>query len=293
LDWADVVFPPTNAHQRRLLRDKRAMSEFLEPFGVRIPRIVTADCADAVRRGVRELGTPVVVKGIETEGGGIGVRIVADEAAALTAVEELTSATGRTPFLQQFVDGPTFLAGGLFRNGEPVRLYAGEMLETYPPPTGPSTRHRTTHAPDLMRQLVAAMKALEWTGLAEGDFVRAADGRFYFMEINPRAWGSIPVVRRAGVDLFTPLHQLMCGESPAPDLRYAEGVDAVVFPQRFLAMLRAHGYTLHTWLRIARDHRSWTAVPWTQPRLLLHLLHWVRIRFQAREKRNKRSAALG
>ena len=285
--WADIVFPVTTDEQRSLLRHKRRLSEFLEPFGVRVPRIVTADSTEAVRSAVRALGTPIVVKGAEGEGGGTEVRFANDEAQALAAVEELERLTGTRPYLQQFIEGPTFLSGGLFLNGDPVRLYASEMLETFPPRVGPSIRHRTTHAPDLLRQTLAAMKALRWTGLAEGDFIRGPDDRYYFLEINPRPWGSIAAASRAGVDLFTPLHQMMRGETPAVNLDFDDAVDSVVFPQRVMTHFRRYGYTLRACSRVVTDHRSWRAVPWSRPRLVMHLLYWMGNRFRDKQARSR------
>jgi biotin carboxylase len=289
-DWIDIAFPSADQQQQILLRDKRRLSEFLEPFGVRVPRIIEAKDSDAIAGAVRELGLPIVVKGVEG-GGGTQVRFANSEDEVFAMVDELTKATGITPFIQQFIDGPTFLAGGLFIEGRPVRLYAAEMLETFPIRVGPSIRHRTTHAPDLLRQILAAMKALRWTGFAEGDFVRAADDQYYFLEINPRPWGSIAAASRAGVDLFTPLYQMFRGETPAPDIEYADAVDTVVFPQRLLAHFRAHGYTVRACARAAADYRSWRAVPWTRPRLVMHLTRWLLHRFRDKQNRTRASAA--
>jgi D-alanine-D-alanine ligase-like ATP-grasp enzyme len=287
--WIDIAFPSADQRQKDLLRDKQLLSEYLALLGVRVPRIIDASDDAAIGHALRELGAPIVVKGTEGNGGST-VRFASDERDVRAVVDELTRATGHRPFIQQYIDGPTFLAGGLFVEGQPVRLYAAEMLETFPVRVGPSLRHRTTHDPDLLRQMLAAMKALHWTGLAEGNFIRAANGEYYFLEVNPRPWGSIAVTLRAGVDLFTPLLQVLGGEKPVPDLEFADKADLAVFPQRLLAHFRLHGFGMRACAHAVADLRSWRAVPWTRPRLVMHLTRWLLHRF--RDKRNRSRASV-
>jgi predicted ATP-grasp superfamily ATP-dependent carboligase len=233
---------------------------------------------------------PVVVKGVCGDGGGTEVRFADTEAAVPAAVHELTAQTGKRPFLQQFVSGPSFFAGGLFVDGRAVRLHVCEMVETFPPRTGPSVRQRTTHdVADLVGQFLSLMGALRWTGLAQGDFIRAPDGSFLFLEINPRPWGSIAAARFAGVDLFAPLAEILRGGTPAPDLRYKEGVDTVLFPQRLISELSGGGYRPRAYARAATDLRLWRAVPWKRPRLVWQLTRWMAYRF--RDRRNREQVA--
>jgi hypothetical protein len=189
------------------------------------------------------------------------------------AVERWRSLQDDAPaFLQRHVAGPTYLVGGLFDRGEPLRLYAAEKIEVHPVPTGGSLRLETVADPELVAAAVAVFRRLGWTGLASADFIRGADGRCYFLEINPRPWGSVAAARAAGVDLFAPLAGMLTGRPPAASLGYRAGVRSTLFPQR---MLVAAG--TGTWgglVRILLDGGAWRAAPWRQPGVLAHLARW-------------------
>ena len=103
-------------------------------------------------------------------------------------------------------------------------------------------------------------RLLEWTGFASADFVRGRDGRYYFLEVNPRPWGSIAAAADAGVDLFTPYVALLRGETVVPDLHCRDGVVSTLFPQRMTSRIRPG--QLHSLLRALVDPASWRAIPW-------------------------------
>jgi predicted ATP-grasp superfamily ATP-dependent carboligase len=112
---------------------------------------------------------------------------------------------------------------------------------------------------------------LQWTGLASADFVRAADGGFHFLEVNPRPWGSIAAAADAQVDLFTPLADLMCGGTPAPDLAYTRDVETRILP---LYLLNPRSWLdIRTAVHIITDLRSRQGAMFRSPGLALHVLH--------------------
>jgi predicted ATP-grasp superfamily ATP-dependent carboligase len=87
--------------------------------------------------------------------------------------------------------------------------------------------------PTLDQVVASALRTFESlniSGLASVDFIRRPNGDFAFLEINPRPWGSIGAARDAGVDLFTPLADLLRGTRREPDLAYDVGVSSSVFP---------------------------------------------------------------
>lgn len=285
--WSDRLFPVTEPWQRDILRSKERMVEFFGARGVTVPESSAARSDTAIRAALATLGCPVVVKGVTGNSGG-AVRICTSEAAAFDAVRDITALTGEPPFLQRYIDGDVYIAGGVFERGSPVRLWGAQMLETYPPKTGPSIRLRTTRAPQLIGQMVTAAEALRWTGLASCDFVRAPDGTFYFMEINPRAWGSISAAAAAGVDLFTPFAQLLRGDSPKPALEFESDVETAIFPQYLMAQLRTRGVHLASLVHLAPVLASapvLRGVPWRHPRLALDAAVWTFWRSRERSAR--------
>lgn len=266
--WSSLVIPPTAPWQRELLSDKLAMSEFLRSRGVRTPRSVSVGSPEELPAALAAVGLPAVVKGV-VGFGGVQVRIVADEAEAQHTWARLRSACGRPPFLQQHVAGVSCLAGGLLRSGRMIRLYAAERLEQYPPRTGPSIRVRSHRDARLIDAVQDVFRHLDWTGISSADFIRGTDGDYYFLEVNPRPWGSIYSAEAAGVDIYGPMAAMLRGEEPEPVLDFRHGVITTMFPDHIQARLRGGG--LRALGRAGLDVVGWLGVPWWRPGLAAHL----------------------
>ena len=258
------IFPCLTTEQQLLISDKFDMSCMAAARGIAIPRQArirhdeTAECA--------HMALPVVIK--PTAGrGGAGITICQSALAAQRAIAR-HSMSGRDCIAQQFIDGPTYLAGGLFLRGEPVRFYATEKLEQIPALTGPASHVRSVDNTELTTAALKLFRALQWTGLASADFIRARDGSFHFLEVNPRPWGSIAAARDAGVDLFTPLAGLMRGVTPEADLRFDTGIETRVLP---LYLLDARRSGVRALRNVMTDVRSEQGRPFRDTRLALHI----------------------
>jgi hypothetical protein len=230
--WSALVFPHVDAWQCALLGDKHRLAEIVGARGVSIPAHCPLADAASVRAACASLGLPLVVKGCRGRGG-TATHIARSERDALRAFGALRDA-GIAAFAQEFVGGGSFLVGGVFDRGRPIRAYAAAKLAQYPARTGPGARLRSTHDEQLLNAAAAVMDALSWTGIASLDFARDEAGRYFFLGVNPRPWGSIAVAEDAGVDLYAALAQLLRGEAPDAMLAFDEGVDCAVLP---LAML--------------------------------------------------------
>lgn len=261
------AWPPADPGSASILRDKRETSALVAASGVSIPeqRDLGSSAAGA---DLLALGIPVVVKGARGRGGS-ATRIAASIPAARAAVREITG-RGIPCFLQRYVAGETWLAGGVFDAGRPLRWYCGVKRVQQPPGTGPAAVIESAHddaLDEIARRVFAAARV---SGLASADFIRDRDGRFHFLELNPRPWGSLAAAAEAGVDLFAPLAALMAGESPPADLRYRAGVRTTVLPLYLLsARCWLSGEALGS---LRRDLRGAQGAPWREPLQAMHLL---------------------
>jgi biotin carboxylase len=237
---------------------------------VRVDGTFDADAA------VAALGLPAVVKGA-TGSGGRRVRIAETRAqldGALARARSLDDAW----IVQELVAGPTYLVGGLFDRGEPLRLYAAEKLEQHPARTGGAIHVRSTAEPALVEAGVRAMRELGWTGFASADLMRRADGTFVLLEINPRLWGSLAGAASAGVELFAPFAELLAGRTPAADLAFAANAPCMIFPRYLNAAAHRNAAGM---LRALRDLRGDQGRDWLDPRFVVHVLHrlyWMKRR---------------
>ncbi len=270
--WSGKIYPATEEWQRALLRNKRLMSEFVAKFGVNIPAFCRIGSSDDVLTTIRTLGLPLVVKGV-TGLGGTNVRIAETESAVLDSLRALTTTSEESPTLQRYIDGPTFLVGGLFHEGKALRLYAAEKTEMYPPHTGPSIRLRSHRDEDLIEQALTVFRELRWNGLASVDFMRDAEGRYYFLEMNPRTWGAIAAARSAGVDIFKPLGALLRGKVPAADLTFRTGIRSTLFPEYLQTRIKQGGP--RGLITLLRNVGGWRDIPWWYPGIAMHMVRRI------------------
>ncbi len=212
-DWLPLVWPPVEPDKRALYRSKHLLGAFSQSLGVLIPKvhILERGTRDEISPMIDDLGLPVVVKGARGVGGS-QVRIAESHDAVHQAVTELRNMTGEYPALQEFLTGATYLVGGLFDQGRPVYMLAAEKTEMYPSRTGPAIALTSRDEPELIQAAAVIFGALGHSGIASSDFVRGCDGRFRFLEVNPRPWGSYSFASSIGIDLVGSWCQMLRGK---------------------------------------------------------------------------------
>jgi predicted ATP-grasp superfamily ATP-dependent carboligase len=265
--WSERIHPRTEPWQRALLRDKHALVEHVAARGIDVPRQVSIDVDP------RSVPLPAVVKAAVGSGGRM-VRI-ADSPAELADALARARALGGSWVVQEYLPGATYLFGGLFDDGRPLRMYAAEKLEQHPPRTGGAIRLRSTADAALLDAGTRVMRELRWTGFASADFMRRGD-RYVFLEVNPRLWGSLAGARSADVELFEPFAELLAGSSPRADLSFAPDVECWIFP-RYLNAARHR--TLAGARRALRDLRGDQGREFRDPIFLVHILrrlYWMK-----------------
>ena len=154
-----------------------------------------------------------------------GVRYVANVDACRAALSTLPD--GAFPVLvQQQVHGP---GEGLFLlrwNGRPVAAFAHRRLREKPPEGGVSV-YRESIAPPaaLLAAGTRLLEVLNWQGVAMIECKRdLATGRYVFMEVNGRLWGSLQLAIDAGVDFPALLMACALGATVLPTHGYRVGV---------------------------------------------------------------------
>ena len=181
----------------------------------------------ALRAAASAIGFPILVKAA-FGGGGRGMRIVHNEGELSDAVHsarrEAASAFGDgTVFLEKFVESPRHIEVQIFgdRHGNVVHLGEREcsIQRRYQKiiEEAPSTAVDETLRAELGSAAVAAGKALDYEGAGTVEFVMAADGSFYFLEVNTRLQVEHPVTELVtGIDLVRAQLHVAAGQ-PLPD----------------------------------------------------------------------------
>jgi biotin carboxylase len=278
-DWISLVRPAIEPERRQLYQNKHLLSAFLQGRGVLIPgmRLLEEGTLQEILSIVEALGLPVVVKGAGGSGGN-QVRIVDSAAEALQAVTELSKKTGMLPALQQYLAGGTYLVAGVFDHGRPLRMICAELVEMLPPRTGPSILLTSRNEPDLLDTATGIFQTLGFTGLACADFVRGGDGRFRFLELNPRHWGSYGFTKALGVEMAGPWCRMQRGERVPSELGYPVDRTWAKMP----SYLTAPPLTRLSMLRRAAHLVALRSWHWRAPNVFYHQLREAYWEFLAR-----------
>jgi predicted ATP-grasp superfamily ATP-dependent carboligase len=90
-----------------------------------------------------------------------------------------------------------------FKNGRVLGRVIVQRIRQHPMDFGRATTYAlTVDAPELERLGVKVLTAMNYYGIGEVEFIRdPRDGRFKFLEVNPRIWGWHTIALRAGVNL--------------------------------------------------------------------------------------------
>lgn len=129
--------------------------------------------------------------------------------------------------VQRVVGGSGVGVELLANDGEVLTAFQHERVHEPPHGGGSSLRTSVALSPELLdcaRQLAGA---LSWTGLAMVEFrVNHETGEHWFMEINGRPWGSLPLAVAAGMDFPAWQHDLVVDGRTAFPQGYKLGVRA-------------------------------------------------------------------
>jgi protein-tyrosine-phosphatase/predicted ATP-grasp superfamily ATP-dependent carboligase len=141
-------------------------------------------------------------------------KVYREEEYARALVETLR---GGPLLVQENVPGRGVGVELLLRDGEPLLIFQHVRVHEPLMGGGSSYRRSVPVSPELLDASLALLRPLAYTGVAMVEFkVDEASGRFFFMEVNPRFWGSLPLALAAGVDFPLALYRLLVeGRGPA------------------------------------------------------------------------------
>ena len=219
---AGLVFIGPPAEVIAQLGDKTTARQLMVAHGVPvIPGMHAAESDPAKLAAEAEaIGYPVLIKAA-AGGGGKGMRVVAEPGAlaesARRASSEAASAFGDgSIYLEKYLDKPRHVELQILADGHGNVIHLGErecsiqrrhqkiIEETPSPAVDPALRERMGAA------AVAAAKAAGYVGAGTVEFLLAASGDFYFLEVNTRLQVEHPITEMTvGMDLVR--HQIDIG----------------------------------------------------------------------------------
>ena len=222
---SNIVFIGPTAEQIQAMGDKASARRLAKEAGV--PTVpgsegILATPEDAVVVAA-ELGFPVIIKAT-AGGGGKGMRIAQDEEAlgqlfSLAQNEALAAFGNGDVYLEKYLERPRHVEIQVMGDSYGRVIHLGErdcsiqrrhqkLVEESPSPAlSPELRARMGHA------AVALAAAIGYLGAGTVEFLLAADGSFYFMEMNTRIQVEHPVTEMVtGFDLVKEQVRIAAGE---------------------------------------------------------------------------------
>lgn len=205
--------------------DKKSLMTFAAALGLRVPK-ATRDTF------------PLVVKLNNSEQSGLGAskryRIVPGPDQLQGAVADFSLPESDLLF-QEYVTGTACGVTMLLdRDSNLVDYIVHERKLEYPISGGPSALCETVDKPALAEAALKLLQGLHWQGIAMVEFKGDC-----LLEINPRFWGSMPLVFRAASGFFDHYLGVAAGAGGTSSLDkpgYKTGVRMYYLPQALLAL---------------------------------------------------------
>ena len=263
-----VRFQVADQHSIETAFNKRNTYALAQQLGIPYPRTLYPQSMAEVEQLSLELGFPVVVKAIVEEGTNV-VHYPRSREQLLQMYEPLCTERGyappRLPMLQEFVhsDDIGYSFAALYKHGRCKRIFMYREIRSIPVRGGSSTYAESFFDEELKQHGMRLLDALNWTGVAQMDFRRGADGGLRLMEINPKFWASLELALAAGLNF----PQLLCEMATGQDLSYSE---------EYVHGVRYHWPLSRELLHVAGRPSSLPAVLWAclDPRIKSNV--WVR-----------------
>jgi len=218
-----IAFIGPSAEVLRLLGDKLSARDAMVRAGLPVAPGSGKPISNEkdARAMAKDIGYPVMIKAA-AGGGGIGMQIVesADDfetALRLCQGRALSAFGDDRVFVEKYIEGAQHIEFQILADGSKA-VHFGERFCSI------QRRHQKIieEGPwlsdevreELGARVVAGAEAVGYKGLATFEFLRDADGEFYFLEVNPRVQVEHTVTEMiAGVDLVSLGIRIAAGES--------------------------------------------------------------------------------
>ncbi len=184
--------------------DKNLLPELAAAAGLRAPPTVKVVCGRSETLGT--FGFPAVVKPprsrIPNPDGTVSHHSARYVSSVEEAEEALEALVGGEGLLQPYITGSLVGVSGVSWEGElvcalhqvstriwPVLAGGGSYAQTIPPNI------------ELERCVGRLLRSVSWSGLFQVQFIRDIRGEHYFIDLNPRIYGSLALAVAAGLNL--------------------------------------------------------------------------------------------
>lgn len=214
--------------------DKASANEIAKKLNIPVPFTVVPKNLTELKKALKEFSYPIIIKarkGTATN----QIAILKNKEQVITKWKAFTELGKQKsfgiidysyPMLQEYLPGEIIDVVFLFNKGKPIELMVQKRLLTRYDSGGSGSLNMTIVEPNLIKQSIKLMSALDWHGVGMVEFKRDRNGVPKLLEINTKFWGTTETAIAAEVDFPYLLYKLAMGEELKPNHKY-------LFPKKF------------------------------------------------------------
>ncbi len=200
----EVILPVADHEKIRLANNKALMIAKAEAWGIAVPKVISWHTPSELAEKLALNDKPLVVK-LRRGNSAKGVFYPTTDSEAVQLCQDLIRQYNlvpeRYPVVQERVTGEGWGVSCLYWQGERLASFTHRRLREKTATGGTSTLRESRRNPVLEEMAHTLLDKMEWHGLAMVEFkYDPGSGEGWFIEVNPRLWGSIHLAIAAGVD---------------------------------------------------------------------------------------------
>jgi len=208
------------------LNNKNKATKLAQSLDIPVPATIEPRDAKEIEAFSREYGTPVVLK-VKYSSTARGVFYLQKDSllSSLQNIMEHNEINFGDFIIQQFVHGTGYGVSMLFDNGSLRAKFTHRRLRERFLAGGPSTLRESVKNPVLEDWAEQLLKSVRFHGVAMIEFkFDEQSQKGWFIEANPRFWGSLALAIRAGVDFPYLLYKMAADGNIPAVLDYQTGI---------------------------------------------------------------------
>lgn len=218
-----VSMIPHESHCK-LFNNKSDAYDYVSSIGIPVPTRIKYIDPNSISELLKSKGIEKTVIKLLTGNSGKGVFYGKSpndtEKTVKELIERFKLVPARYPQIEEYVEGEGYGCSVLYNDGKFIANFSHRRLRDKIETGGTSTYRESTHHRGIEVATKTIFDSLGYNGLAMCEFkVCSKTGRFWFIEVNPRMWGSISLAIESGVQ-FPYLAWLCATEGTAKAISY-------------------------------------------------------------------------
>lgn len=229
--FPDRVNIPIEEYEMLLkVNNKKSSVEHAINQNIPVPKTYIINNLEETEKIADKICFPAVIKPLQSQGSK-GICYVSNKQELINIYMQIVKKKGLNsadyPLVQEYVKGDGYGVSCLFDHGKLKAMFTHKRILEKICSGGTSTRRISVKNHLLEKYAVKYLSSLNWHGIAMVEFkYDIKEGKGYFLEVNPRLWGSINLPFISGVDFPYLLYKVAIGEDFEPVLDYKTDIQS-------------------------------------------------------------------